>query len=269
MPAYLGGKTPFAGLKWIASFPDNVSRNKPRASSITILNEFETGSPLCVINSALVSAIRTASVSGVIIKRYIRKKIENRNISIGITGFGPVGRMHIRMMNSLLGERIREVRVFDIRPVDLAGLDHELADKICVCGSWEECYSDADIFITCTVSAKRYVNKAPKKGSLQLNVSLRDYEMDVFKYMNLIVVDDWDEVCRENTDIENMYMNGGLVREDTIPIDEFICNDSFLSENEDVVVMFNPMGMAVFDIAIGGYYYSESLKKGIGIDLSE
>jgi ornithine cyclodeaminase/alanine dehydrogenase-like protein (mu-crystallin family) len=33
--------------------------------------------------------------------------------------------------------------------------------------------------------------------------------------------------------------------------------------------MFNPMGMAVFDIAIGGYYFREATKTNTGINLAD
>jgi N-[(2S)-2-amino-2-carboxyethyl]-L-glutamate dehydrogenase len=33
--------------------------------------------------------------------------------------------------------------------------------------------------------------------------------------------------------------------------------------------MFNPMGMAVFDIAIGAYYYKQALERNIGIGMPD
>jgi ornithine cyclodeaminase len=35
----------------------------------------------------------------------------------------------------------------------------------------------------------------------------------------------------------------------------------------DEAIMFNPMGMAVFDIALGKYYVDEALKKNVGKNL--
>ena len=36
---------------------------------------------------------------------------------------------------------------------------------------------------------------------------------------------------------------------------------------DDKVIMFNPMGMAIFDMAISQYYYEYSKKQNIGVDL--
>ncbi len=74
-----------------------------------------------------------------------------------------------------------------------------------------------------------------------------------------MIVDDWNEVCRENTDIENMHKQMGLQEEDTVTLTELV-SDRLLSKiNSDDVVMFNPMGMAVFDVAVAAYYYQLAL----------
>ncbi|MES2731616.1 MAG: 2,3-diaminopropionate biosynthesis protein SbnB [Bacteroidota bacterium] len=267
MPAYIGGDAPYAGIKWIASFPDNIHKNKLRAHSVTILNEYDSGIPLCVINTAIVSAIRTASLSGLVVKEYLKTKIEDQPFTVGIIGFGPIGQMHLNMITAVLGNRATKIKLFDINPIDISTIDNELADRIEISQSWQECYADTDIFMTCTVSDKPYIDVAPKKGSLQLNVSLRDYKAEMRQYMDVIIVDDWDEVCRQNTDIENMHQVTGLQKSDTISIVDLVCYKDSLSGSDDQVVMLNPMGMAVFDIAVGGYYYREALSKNVGLQM--
>jgi 2,3-diaminopropionate biosynthesis protein SbnB len=266
MPAFVGGDAPMAGIKWIASFPGNIEKNTQRANSITILNEYDTGVVLCSINTNLVSAIRTASVSGVVAQHYLHSN-PGQPLNIGIVGFGPIGRIHLQMLAQLLGQRLKQVKVFDLRPIDRELIPVALRDKVSVCKSWQECFTEADIFVTCTVSADRYINLPPKKGSLQLNVSLRDYVPDTRQYMDTIIVDSWDEVCRENTDIEKMHTTKGLSMDDTITIAQFLDRDISETPGADDVIMFNPMGMAVFDVAVGGFYYRQAMKKGVGIEL--
>jgi len=72
MPAFLGGNFNISGIKWIASFPKNIESGKPRANSIIILNNANTGEVISSINTSLISTIRTASVSGLVIKNYIK-----------------------------------------------------------------------------------------------------------------------------------------------------------------------------------------------------
>lgn len=263
MPSFVGGKFNTAGIKWIASFPDNIKENRPRANSTVILNNADNGEVISIINTALLSVIRTSSVSGLIIK-YLDNFKSLRNVNIGIIGWGPIGQYHFKMCNSLLGNKISKFFLYDKKGIDINTIETE-KNKICIVDSWEEAYEDADIFITCTVSKVPYINKKPKAGSLQLNVSLRDFEPSIYDYVkDAIIVDDWDEVCRENTDIEMMHIEKGLTKNQTKTLVDVVCNNTMQQIPVDMPIMFNPMGMATFDIAIAKYYYEESKKRQIG-----
>ncbi|WP_405108696.1 2,3-diaminopropionate biosynthesis protein SbnB [Paenibacillus sp. FSL K6-1217] len=269
MPAYVGGGIGMAGIKWIASFPGNHNRQLPRAHSVTILNDPGSGKPLAIINSPLISGIRTASVSGLMIQEYGKAHPFADKIIAGIVGFGPIGQLHLSMLTQLLGDRLEEIRIFDQNPDALHPIPEELRTRIRPVDSWEEAYEEADIFITCTISSSGYIDRKPKEQSLLLNVSLRDFTPAILSYTSAIVVDDWDEVCRANTDIEHMHNQRGLRREDTVSIVEVVCGNGLAKFPQEEAVMFNPMGMAAFDIAIGSLYYHEALKFGCGQELDE
>ena len=62
-----------------------------------------------------------------------------------------------------------------------------------------------------------------------------------------------------------MHLNHNLQKEDVFNIYDNFHNQ--LTQLDEKVVMFNPMGMAVFDIAISQYYYSKAKELNIGTDL--
>jgi 2,3-diaminopropionate biosynthesis protein SbnB len=269
MPAYVGGEFATAGIKWIASFPGNLHHDLPRAHSIVLLNDASTGVPKAILNSALISGIRTAAVSGVLIDKYIAAlTIPKKGLNFGIVGFGPIGRFHLDMISSMFFERIEHVFLYDLNPRLLEDIPDELRDKVVVCDNWKTVFDNASIFMTCTVSDSRYINAIPRAPSLHLNVSLRDYDVSFFKYVDMVIVDSWEEVCRENTDIENAHKTFGLKESSVYTLADAVRDDA-MENISDRVVMFNPMGMAVYDIAIAHHYYEQASQKGLGEDLED
>lgn len=263
MPAFIGGPFDIAGLKWIASFPSNLQKQIPRANSLTILNDHETGVPLAIIHSGMISGIRTAAVSGVVLRQFI-EAFPKEKYSVGIVGFGPIGQLHASMVQEVLGDKLETIRVFDIRP-----LNFQAAEAV---SSWQEAYRDADIFITCTTSKHAYINEQPKVGSLQLNVSLRDYLPEIVYSCPHILVDDWDEVCRENTDIENTHLKCRLQAEQTHSLKTLLADSYFKKINaarflEKEFALFNPMGMGLFDLAMAKFYYEKAKESREGVAL--
>ncbi|GAA4115577.1 2,3-diaminopropionate biosynthesis protein SbnB [Aquimarina addita] len=264
MPAFVGGKINRSGIKWIASFPENTKKGIARAHSVIILNDVETGQPVSVINSGSISAIRTASVSGLMIKKFMELKRHER-VKVGIIGFGPIGQYHLDMCSELLGDALEEVMLFDLKSISIDTISAALQEKVTIVNSWEEAYGNADIFITCTVSKEPYINLKPKESSLHLNVSLRDYKTDVFPWFSGgIIVDDWNEVCRENTDIEMFHKVHRLTKNEVKPIQD-VLHGYLDTLDKGQPIMFNPMGMAVFDMAIAGHYLNLAKETNTGV----
>lgn len=264
MPAYVGGKIDKAGIKWIASFPDNICRNIPRAHSVTILNDTDSGVPISIINTAMISVIRTASVSGLIMKYYMKYR-SLKNITLGIIGWGPIGQHHLDMCMHLLGNSIAKIYIYDLKGVSNINLSPKDMKKVVIADKWQEVYQNSDIFFTCTVSEERYIDQKPANGCLLMNVSLRDYKKEIFPFVKeSIIVDDWDEVCREDTDIEIFHKEFGLNKDSSISIMEIVCEEGMKKFLRDSPIMFNPMGMAVFDIAMASYYFDQAVENKIG-----
>lgn len=265
MPAFIGGELDSAGIKWIASYPDNIHKGVPRAHSVTVLNNTGSGEPEVIINSALISVIRTAAVSGFVLKEYRDNFLRKKKVRVGICGYGPIGQYHLRMCHSILGDSIENITLYDLKGVDVKEFASYQGVNISVTDSWEKAYADADIFITCTVSSAPYIDLKPKEGSLQLNVSLRDYKSSYLQYVKEgIIVDNWEEICRENTDIENMVKDQGLTEDSVFTVADLLCDNFFNEFNEDAVFMFNPMGMAIYDMAIAKLFYRKAGEQNIG-----
>jgi len=269
MPAYLGGSFEVAGIKWIASYPGNVKKGIPRAHSVILLNNSDTGKPEAILNTSLISGIRTAAVSGMFTRAYLNNFFfKVGTVNFGIIGFGPIGQLHLKMICESFFDFIGHIYIYDVCPIATDLIPYGFRDRVIMCNRWEDVYNNSGVFITCTVSDKRYINHQPPKPSLHINVSLRDYFPEFLKYVDLMIVDNWEEVCRENTDIELMNIEFGLKEENVYKINDIV-SKSIFDNVKNKIVMFNPMGMGVYDMAIAKYYYNLSIERNIGINLPD
>ncbi|ASS67906.1 MULTISPECIES: 2,3-diaminopropionate biosynthesis protein SbnB [unclassified Paenibacillus] len=264
-PAYLGGPHPLAGIKWIAGFPGNIKNGQPRAHNAIVLNDSENGLPLAFLRCNLLNGLRAAAVSGIMLRAYAGSR-PDRDIRLGIIGWGPIGRLHLDMCAALLGSRLKEVMLYDLRDIDMQTVPDNARGMTAVAADWRELCRRSNVIATCTVSAERYIDEPPAPGSLLLNVSLRDFRPEGVAGIRAVFVDDWREVCRENTDIERLHLRHGLQEEDVRTLADLVCRDA-LAEFPGETVFFNPMGLGIFDIAIAGHYYREAMKLGLGIEL--
>ena len=90
---------------------------------------------------------------------------------------------HFKLFSDLFSDKLSKIFLYDIKLViDKKTIDYLDISKIVVTNNWEDVYKNSDVFITCTVAKDRYIDKKPKNGSLQLNISLRDYKIDTFDY---------------------------------------------------------------------------------------
>lgn len=266
MPAYVGGGHDLAGIKWIASFPSNHLHGLPRAHNTVILNDSATGEPLAFLKSGLLSGLRTAAVSGIMLQAYMRAR-QTKGIRLAIIGWGPIGRLHLDMCAALLGDELEKVILYDLRGIDPETIPCELRGITLIAEDWRSAYRHANIIATCTVSAQRYIDEAPSEDVLLLGVSLRDYMPESVSAIRTIVVDDWNEVCRENTDVEQLHLQYGLQSTDVITLTDVVCRGALIHSGTEGTVFFNPMGLAVFDIAVAGYYFREAQRLGFGVKL--
>lgn len=266
MPAFVGGNVNAAGMKWVASFPDNITHGKPRAHSVTVLNDADTGEAEAVLNASLVSGIRAAAVSGLMLRHFLTIR-PDEHFRIGIIGWGPVGKLHYDLCSELCRDRIERFSIYDLRGADTESVPASMRSRTDVTDNWENVYLNSDIIVTCTASDVRYIDKKPKDGSLLLHVSLRDYLPSALSSIRTVVVDDWSEICRENTDIELLHQACGLLPMHTRSLADLVCRNALSETGREETILFCPMGLAAFDIGVATFYARMARRRGVGLNI--
>jgi alanine dehydrogenase len=97
MPAWLR-TADLVGMKWVAAFPDNKAHGLPAISGLVVLNDPETGLPTWVLDAGVITAHRTAAVSGVAIRLFAPVRARR----VCIVGAGVQARSHLTLIAELL-----------------------------------------------------------------------------------------------------------------------------------------------------------------------
>jgi ornithine cyclodeaminase/alanine dehydrogenase-like protein (mu-crystallin family) len=96
MPAWLR-EGDLVGLKWVAAFPRNKERGIAAINGLVVLNDADTGLPTWIMDAALITAVRTAAVSGVALRLFAPTARR-----VALLGAGVQARSHLEGIGALL-----------------------------------------------------------------------------------------------------------------------------------------------------------------------
>jgi ornithine cyclodeaminase len=267
MPAYLGQNFDVAGIKWIASFPNNVQHGMDRASAVVILNSALTGNPQAIIEGSIPSAKRTAASAALAARTLHTGSVEG---DLGLIGCGLINFEIVRFLHALLPGarrfvafdldrqraevfRRRCLNMFDDSSVELA------ADAASV-------LSNCSLVSIATTAVKPHLEDlsycAP--GTTILHISLRDVTPEVVLSCDN-VVDDVEHVCRAQTSVHLAEQLTG--RRDFIrcTLADVLLGQAPARRDAKSVLLFSPFGLGVLDIAVSQLVYELAHEQGRGL----
>jgi N-[(2S)-2-amino-2-carboxyethyl]-L-glutamate dehydrogenase len=270
MPCYLGGEQPVAGLKWVGSRQHNpVQFGLERASAIIVLNDAETNYPIAILEGGLISGMRTAAITAVGTRYLARGGFTD----VACIGCGPIARMQMQTLLEQFPD-IERIHLFDLSLDAAKSLSAILAESnpnvdFVSAGSAESAVRAADVVVTCTVTSTPYLAfDWLKPGAFISNISIMDVHKDVYERADKVVVDDWDQSNREKKIINQLVLEGRFSREQLhAELGEIVIGDRPGRENEDEIILLNPMGMALDDIICARHFYRLAHERGIGTRL--
>ena len=269
LPGYLGGNKNVAGIKWIASFPENHSRGISRASAVMVLNSMKTGRPQAFMEGSIISAKRTAASAALACdKLHAPGDID----TLGIIGCGLINREIVRYIASL--RNIRSILSFDIsadRAADWAKSMRGIVSDIAI----EHTDAVSDLLARCpvvsfaTTAVEPTINDlsmCPKAATL-LHISLRDLTPEAI-LMGENVVDDVDHAMRAQTSTHlaeqlegnRDFLHGTLA--------QILTGEIPPRDHPDAISIFSPFGLGVLDLTLGNYAYGLAIEQEIGTKIT-
>lgn len=259
-----------SGLKWVSVFPTNAAKGLQNVSGISVLSEIETGFPIAVLDSTLLTNIRTAAVGSVAAKYLAPNKVE----TVGFIGGGAEARMHFTLLKAMFPS-IKECRCSSRSLKTEQNFINDLKEAatdvtfVSCCGDNEKSADNVDIIVT-AISGQAPVLKADyiKRGCLYIHVGGWEDEFAVPLKADKIVCDEWESCKHRTQTISQMYQKG-LLKDESIYADlgEIILGKKKGRESNDEFIYFNSVGLSFIDLNFANEVYKEAVKRGLGVDV--
>ncbi|MET0800721.1 MAG: hypothetical protein ABWZ53_06095 [Actinomycetota bacterium] len=253
MPAYLGGSDR-AGVKWVAGYEQNRAKGLPYIHGVFVLTDAETGRPLALIDGGWITEMRTAGVSGVVMRH-----VSDEPRRLAIVGAGVQGRRHLELLLELR-PGIEQVRVFDAVPEASDVLLGQAGGRDGVVGTTAEHVLDgADLVVTVVTMPLE-----PRLGAgnadpdaILLPVDYDDaLGADAANAASLYVVDEPGQYAS----VAGQHWSG--FREPDGELAQVVAGELQVPTRGRRV--FLNMGIAMDDVALGALCYDRALERGVG-----
>ncbi|WP_449432240.1 2,3-diaminopropionate biosynthesis protein SbnB [Pseudomonas putida] len=255
LPAVLDDAQPIAGLKWIASFPQNTRQGLDRASALIVLNDRHCGYPLACLEGSLISAARTAA-SAVLGARCLHPT-PGRSAHFGVVGCGPIAWRTLRLLHRA-DWALEQVSLYDLDPARAERL-RQLCQGLGLQASvqpLQSCIRSSDLLLFATSAVRPGIDQPAwfAHAPTVLHLSLRDLAADVLLGAQNLA-DNVSHCLKAGTSLELAWRQAGHQR--------FIAGDISAALRGEITPdptrprIFSPFGMGVLDLAVARAIYHD------------
>jgi len=286
MIAYLGGRFNVCGEKWYGSNRANIDKGLPRSILMIMLNDADTGAPLCLMSANLVSAMRTGAIPGVGAKYLARQGAS----VVGLVGAGVINRTSLMSLLDTCPS-VDTVKVYDILPSAFTAIerfiraDYPTVKHIVSAPDLESLIRDSDIVSVATSGKDSPVIRGEwlKPGAL-LSLPASGKVDEAFCLTkarhvtdNFLMYEAWREEIEypysEQVDLYAInyldWIHDGKLEKDRIDnLGDIIAGIKPGRRSDDEIILFSQGGMPVEDVAWSYTLYENALKQGLGISLN-
>ena len=271
--AALADRQGLAAVKLLADIPDNASRRLPTQRSVLMLVSKETGFCEAIIHGQIPTRIRTAAASAVATRHLARP--DSR--VLGLIGAGDLAVAHVAALTHVLPfERV----VFWTRnPETAARFAARIADAhpgldVAAMASPRAVFEDADVVCTLTPSREPIVEGAWFRPGQHVNAvgapPRPDHrEIDSAGMARArVFLDSRATAMHEFGDLLLAIAEGAIAASDVWPeIGDVITGAAPGRASPDEITLYNSVGIAMQDIAIGGLILAKAREKGVGLEI--
>ncbi|HEY0637767.1 MAG TPA: ornithine cyclodeaminase [Pseudonocardiaceae bacterium] len=275
------------GTKIINGSLGNSARGLARSQGLLLMHDPEVAWPRVVMESAFVSSLRTAAVSAVAAVHLGSPDLTR----LAVIGCGTLAKVHLVVLADALPQ-LTEIVLFDTDPRRAEAMAQAARDgdetgrlKVSVAAGARECVAGAHLVVTTTTVTEGYLPyEWLTPGALVAHVSLDDVLPDVVHRAGVVLVDDWNLVAHDHRRLlGRMYREGTLrapggeyhpdaprdrdARQVDGTLGDVLHGTHPGRRDPDEVILSNPFGMSILDVAVGDRVAATAARLGLGQEL--
>jgi ornithine cyclodeaminase/alanine dehydrogenase-like protein (mu-crystallin family) len=232
----------YFAAKLNGNFPGNGARGLPTIQGAVILSDATNGTPLAIMDSGAITALRTAAASALAARHLAREGWR----TLAIVGCGGQADAHLRAL------RPPRAVVYDIdrdKASAFAG-----ARGIEFATDLEECLADADVVVTCTTAKRWFVARDMIRPGAFIAAVGADHEHKQEIQPELLaaakVVTDLTSQAAAAGDLHHAVAAGLMSAGDVhAELAEVVCGRKPGRESGDEIIVFDSTGIGLQDVA--------------------
>ena len=261
MPAQIPARKA-AGLKWVAGYPENSKHGLPYVTGLFILNDYETGIPIALMDCTWLTAQRTGAATAVAAKYLSRPD----SSSVGVLGCGVQARSNLEALSVLF--QLKKVYAYDRHADRAAKFTREVSaqygiDAVSVSEPRAAVVS-SDIVVTAgQILRTPHATIQPGWFAEGAFASLLDFD----SYWHPAALHEAEKFCTDDVPQLNYYRNLGYFQ--NVPpvyadLGDLVTGRKPGRENPEERTIACNLGIALDDLAVAPLIVARALEKGIG-----
>lgn len=254
-------------MKINANFPDNPSLHRlPTIQGVIVVMDCRRGTTLAILDSTLITALRTAAATAVAAK-YLARADAKR---LAVIGCGIQGRATVEALRAV--RPIDEVLAYDIDTASADLFAREVTNVRAV-RSADEAVHKADMVVTCTPARTPILDTHHLHPGLFIAAVGADnpekQELTPALLARTKIVADVLEQAATMGDLHHALKSGAVRREDVHgELAEVICGRVRGRTSEDEIFVFDSTGTALQDVAVSSLAVTRAIERGQGMEIS-
>jgi alanine dehydrogenase len=249
-----------------ANFPGNPSSHRlPTIQGVIVVMDMERGTTLAILDSTLITALRTAAATAVAAKYLARADAR----TLAVIGCGMQGRATVEALRVV--RPIDQVLAYDIDAACADRFAREMSAR--AVASVDEAVRAADIVVTCTTARTAILDAHHLHPGVFIAAVGADnpekQELTPALLGQARIVADLLEQAATMGDLHHALESGAVRREDVHgELAEVICGRLSGRTSDDEIFVYDSTGTALQDVAVASIAVRRAMERGAGIEIA-